>query len=457
MFVDRRPFPTASGSLNFDFGKEYGRTPQVWAEGGVFKTPALEGINEETLPPNQEHKNGGDFRFNGVYYQPWARDVKPLFQGSRMPPPLNYNRLPIGAEHLKRGVDRGGTMIDEEGKLVKVANYASNFKLKGNSAQELRRSFLLQSLQNLNNKPSVRARDNILRELKSRGLYSPGDENLSISELEQKIEQNKGRNGMSENPWSDDPVFMEIKKEIESAKQQEEPINSILQERDALIAEIQQLNENSSYERAANQQEAQQAQQPVTGFGAQQQGGDLAVEEGVMEDLRQQQIREQERYMFDFEPVPRTSGVLNREMERQQNLGYGDEIHTNQPPPPGNDYTARGQQEPFFTPPQSERQRQQLVSGQGGNTVEPGQEQREVSQQQAQQQIQEELPTDDPRAFQELPQDARQHVESIIENNTNLSERDFREKIKKDNSGIAFGPRQRGIAWKTYKRKTGKK
>jgi hypothetical protein len=416
MFVDRRPFPTASGSLNFDFGKEYGRTPQVWAEGGVLKAPALEGIKEETMPPNQEHEKGGDFRFNGVYYQPWARDVKPLFQGSRMTPPLNYNRLPVGAEHLKRGVDRGGTMIDEEGKLVHVANYASNFKLKGNSAQELRRSFLLQSLENLNNKPSIRARNNILKELKERGFYAPGDENRSLADLKQKVSDNAGRNGMSENPWTEDPVFHEIMADIEQAD--ETQLSTMLQQQEAMMRELQQLNQNQQYERSTDtstdtsdfpnisdiQFSDSGSVQPETGFGAQQQGGQLDLEEEVMKDQRtiRESIPSQQEVISDVirgqttvglpTPPPRDLSFSNESdlrftqtnpLRQPQNLGYDNEIHPTQPSVSGNDLTARSSDSnQFFSPARSERelrQRQQQTTGQGGNTVETGQEQEGVA------------------------------------------------------------------------------
>jgi hypothetical protein len=108
-------------------------------------------------------------------------------------------------------------MIDEEGRFVKVANYSKNFKLKGPPMSELKRDLLLQKLNNLHNKPSVRARRSIINELKNRGLYVPEDNEKPFSQLMEKIQRNAGRNGMPENPWQDDPVFAEIEQDINQA------------------------------------------------------------------------------------------------------------------------------------------------------------------------------------------------------------------------------------------------
>ena len=246
--LEQRPFQTARGSLDFDFGLSYGLTPNVLSEGSVRQAPKMEGIMDETRPPNMERQSDSQVMFNGVYYQPWPEQVKPLFQGSRMTPPINYNRLSVGTGVLKRGVDRGSTMIDEEGKLVHVANYASNFRLKGAPMSELRRSFLIQSLNNLNNKPSVRARRSIINELKSRGMYTPEDEERPLSELKAKIDRNVGRNGMPENPWTEDPVFAEIQRDMEQAED-DGRMSDIQRQYQVILEEIQQMNQQNQQTR----------------------------------------------------------------------------------------------------------------------------------------------------------------------------------------------------------------
>jgi hypothetical protein len=261
---------------------------------------------------------------------------------------------------------------------------------------------------------------------------------------------------MSNDPWGEDPVFQEILEDIKQAD--ETQLSTMLQQQKAMIRELQQLNQNQQYERSTDTSTDTSSfpdvndlrvsgselgsgiyDQPLNAYNSQQQGGEF-MEQG---DLMRQEA----------------SSVLGRMVDSvEQNLGYGNEIHTNQPPPPGNDYTARGQQEPFFTPPQSERQRQQLAreqqqtSGEGGATVEPGQEQRQVSQQQAQQQIQEELPTNDPRAEQELPSQLFPKISSLVSQDINTPQ-DFNKVISEKNTGVKTSKRQKGIAWHAYKRK----
>ena len=292
--LEQRPFQTARGSLDFDFGLSYGLTPNVLSEGSVRQAPKMEGIMDETRPPNMERQSDSQVMFNGVYYQPWPEQVKPLFQGSRMTPPINYNRLSVGTGVLKRGVDRGSTMIDEEGKLVHVANYASNFRLKGAPMSELRRSFLIQSLNNLNNKPSVRARRSIINELKSRGMYTPEDEERPLSELKAKIDRNVGRNGMPENPWTEDPVFAEIQRDMEQAED-DGRMSDIQRQQQAILEEIQQMNQQNQQTRVDSQgqilrnqidhdilqdgfrRQAEEGQFMSQQFDAQQQGGDTSL------------------------------------------------------------------------------------------------------------------------------------------------------------------------------------